>query len=302
MKTLLLSTALAAALALPAMSQTAATTTFQAEMSPGAITASDMIGARVYAAETPFDTDSYAGVQDGWNDIGEVNDIILARDGSVQTVLVDIGGFLGMGERQVAVDMASLRFVQDSATDADDWFLVLQADRATLEGAPAWVTGSANTDGAASTTPMTGTGTTATTTDTTTGTGTAATGTATAPMTTAPAAGTDTAAATPGTSPMAREGYASVERATLTAEMLTGADVYDSTDNRVGEVGDLVIAADGTVSDMILDVGGFLGMGVKHVAISLQDTEIMQQADGGEVRIYVAATKDELKALPDFKK
>ena len=76
-------------------------------------------GQRVYAAEVAVDADEYAGVQDGWNDIGEINDVILTRDGKVHAALVDIGGFLGLGERQVALGMENIRFVSDSATAED---------------------------------------------------------------------------------------------------------------------------------------------------------------------------------------
>jgi hypothetical protein len=127
-KALLLTTALAAGFALPAIAQDAASP-FQAEAMGPSISASDVIGARIYVTEAAIDADAYSGVQEGWEDIGEVNDIILGRDGTVDAVLVDIGGFLGIGERQVAVDMAALKIVQDDATDADDWFLVLQSDR-----------------------------------------------------------------------------------------------------------------------------------------------------------------------------
>ncbi|WP_260106204.1 PRC-barrel domain-containing protein [Phaeobacter inhibens] len=44
---------------------------------------------------------------------------MLNRDGTVDSVLVDIGGFLGMGENQVAVDMKSVKFVADSSTAED---------------------------------------------------------------------------------------------------------------------------------------------------------------------------------------
>ncbi|MFZ1348172.1 MAG: PRC-barrel domain-containing protein, partial [Tabrizicola sp.] len=171
-----LTTALAACLALPAMAQDAASP-FQTEAAGPSISASNVIGARIYVSEAAVDADAYNGVQEGWNDIGEVNDIILGRDGTVDAVLVDIGGFLGMGERQVAVDMAALKVVQDDATDADDWFLVLQTDRGTLEGAPEYmIPGAAATDAdAASTDPAAVAPATEGTTDT------AATETATAP-------------------------------------------------------------------------------------------------------------------------
>ncbi|RYI14861.1 MAG: hypothetical protein EON48_11510, partial [Acetobacteraceae bacterium] len=178
MKRLLLTTALAASFALPALAQDAASP-FQTEAAGPSIKASDVIGARIYVSEAAIDAENYNGVQEGWDDVGEVNDIILGRDGSVDAVLVDIGGFLGMGERQVAVDMSALKVVQDDATDADDWFLVLQADRAGLEGAPEYMmpgaamdaaaTDPAATDAAATDTAVTDTATTDTAaTDTTT--------------------------------------------------------------------------------------------------------------------------------------
>lgn len=138
MRTHLVTTALAAALAYPSLAQDTPASPFQTEAMGPSVSASNLIGARLFASEATLEADAYQSVQQDWSDIGEVNDIILGRDGSVDAVLVDIGGFLGMGERQVAVDMAALRFIQDDATDADDWFLVLQADRATLDAAPEW--------------------------------------------------------------------------------------------------------------------------------------------------------------------
>ena len=99
MKALLITTALAAGFALPAIAQDAASP-FQAEAAGPSISASDVIGARIYVTEASIDADAYAGVQEGWEDIGEVHDIILGRDGTVDAVLVDIGGFLGIGERR----------------------------------------------------------------------------------------------------------------------------------------------------------------------------------------------------------
>lgn len=280
MKPIHLTTALAACLALPALAQDAVSP-FQTEPAGPSISATDVIGARIYVSEAEVDADAYNGVQQGWNDIGEVNDIILGRDGTVDAVLVDIGGFLGMGERQVAVDMAALRVVQDDATDADDWFLVLQTDRTTLEGAPEYVIPGMATDAAASTDP------------------------AAADPAATDAASTDPAA-TAATDGMAAEGamtlpegYAAVDQTALTAELLTGADVRDSTDASIAEVQDLVLTTEGQVTDVVLDVGGFLGIGAKRVAIPM-DRLTVAQGEGGAVRLWVNMTKQELEALPEY--
>jgi sporulation protein YlmC with PRC-barrel domain len=44
-------------------------------------------------------------------------------------------------------------------------------------------------------------------------------------------------------------------------------NVYDSSDNKIGDVDDVLIDKEGHVTAMIIGVGGFLGMGEKDVAI-----------------------------------
>ncbi|WP_128514572.1 PRC-barrel domain-containing protein [Tabrizicola thermarum] len=280
MKALLLSTALAAGFVLPAIAQDAPMSPFQAEPVGPSAYASDIIGARVYVSEAALDADAYAGVQQGWDDIGEVNDVLLGRDGTVDAVLVDIGGFLGIGERQVAVDMAALKFVQDDATDADDWFLVLQTDRATLEAAPAYLRPAMGDRAAVSDADRNGMETVPEAMVAPDGTGMAA----------APAKGTMTLP----------EGYTAIGLDALTAETLTGADVRDATDASIAEVADLVLSPEGRVTGVVLDVGGFLGMGVKTVALPM-DRLTVARTEGGAVRVWVDMTKEELEALPDYK-
>lgn len=290
MKAMLLTTALAAGFALPAMAQDAMPTPFQTEAMGPSISASAVIGSRIYVSEAAIDADAYNGVQEGWDDIGEVNDIILGRDGTVDAVLVDIGGFLGIGERQVAVDMAALKVVQDDATDADDWFLVLQADRATLDAAPEWVMPGAETQADAADETKDGMENVPVVNE-------AIGDQAEAPAETT-AAAPDAMAAAPGSMTLP-EGYVAVEREGLTAELLTGADVRDASDASIAEVSDLVLTGDGQVTDVVLDVGGFLGIGAKTVAIPM-DRLTVAQADGGTIRLWVDMTKEELEALPEY--
>jgi len=310
MKRLMMSTAMVAAFALPSLAQDGA---FLGAPTAGAVRASDLIGARIYASEQAVDGTEYNGVQDGWDDIGEINDIILTREGAVDAVLVDIGGFLGMGERQAAVSMGSLRFVADSATadNADDWFLVLNANRATLETAPEWQMSDSTMGGATNGTVMqdqtatdtTGTGT-ATTGTATTGTAMTGTGTDGTTMATdgASSTTTDGMVTADGTtaSDMVREGYSAVGTTELTSEMLTGATAYDANDQNVGEIADLILAEDGKISAAVIDVGGFLGMGAKPVEVKLEELDILRQDDGSDVRVYISLTKEQMEEMPSY--
>jgi sporulation protein YlmC with PRC-barrel domain len=262
MKNLMLGTAMALVLGTAASAQDL----FRTEMDPIAIAASDFIGKRVYAAETAIDSDEYAGVQQGWNDIGEINDVILTRDGKIDAVLVDIGGFLGMGERQVALGMENIRFVSDSATaeDLSDFFLVVSADRTTLESAPEYMRTSAM-------------------------------------MTSSTEVADATTADETADGARAVDGYASVESGSITLEQLMGVRVYGPNDEDVGEISDLVLDAKGTPAQVIVDVGGFLGMGEKPVAIDVTELQFLQANEGGMFRAYIRMTQDQLETLPTAK-
>ncbi len=252
MKNLMLGTAMVVALAVPAAGQDL----FRAEMGPLAITTSDLIGKRVYAAEGATEGTEYAGVQSGWNDIGEINDVVLTRDGKVDAVLVDIGGFLGMGERQVALGMESLRFVADSATpeDLNDYFLVITADRAVLEGAPDYQR-SVALPSAVPADPM--------------------------------ADGIRTV-----------DGYASVEASAVRGDQLIGARVYGPGDENLGEISEVRVDEQAMTSTVIVDVGGFLGLGEKPVALDVSRLQILKETAGDALIAYVQMTQEELEALP----
>ena len=103
------------------------------------VLASKLIGMRIYAVESDIDdTKTYpADSRKNWNDIGEVNDVVLNWDGSVKAVVLGIGGFLGIGEKNVAIDMSSLSKVRESA-DSNDWFLVVNSSKQALTDAPAY--------------------------------------------------------------------------------------------------------------------------------------------------------------------
>ena len=119
MKNLLMTTALVTAAMAGthvAAQDTETQTPFVGQAEQQMIRASDFLGMRVYAAEEPGDAMEVDGAGENWEDIGEINDVIMDREGNVQTVLVDIGGFLGLGERQVGISLDQIQFKSDSST------------------------------------------------------------------------------------------------------------------------------------------------------------------------------------------
>jgi len=268
MKKLLISTSLIIAMGLPAV---AAETSdmFRSEAGPAEFHASSFVGKRIYQTENEALKDVMDGVQDGWADIGEVNDVILSRDGTAEAVLVDIGGFLGIGENQIAVDMDALKFVRNGNSDggADGYFLVLNAPADALEAAPRYET----TKQPAIAEPTL----------------------KEREHSDAPADRVESAFGINETT------EASVHMAELTAEELLSATAFDANDEMIGQVADIVMDGEGDVNAVVVDVGGFLGLGAKPVELELADLSI--EDESGTIRIYTMLTKSQMEELPEYK-
>lgn len=73
----------------------------------------------------------------GGDDMGRIVDIIGDRSGQVRAAIVDFGGFLGVGSRQIAVDWKALRFPMEGKSDA----VVVDLSRDQLRVAPAYKAG-----------------------------------------------------------------------------------------------------------------------------------------------------------------
>jgi hypothetical protein len=98
------------------------------------------------------------------------------------------------------------------------------------------------------------------------------------------------------------------------ASKLVGVDLYNEQNENIGEVDDVIIDPSGKVDGVIVSAGGFLGMGEHHVLMKLDQIKFSNKAgttstgstssdskqwypDRGTVNV----TKDQLKAMPEFK-
>lgn len=88
--------------------------------SENTILANDLIGRRVYSGADET--------------VGDINDLIVNLDGSVEGVVIGVGGFLGMGEKKVAVEMSAITVSTEPQTG--NIRLVLSSTREDLEAAP----------------------------------------------------------------------------------------------------------------------------------------------------------------------
>ena len=84
--------------------------------------ASEIIGSQVYSSDAA-DAEH----------IGDVNNLVIGENGEVAAVIIGVGGFLGMGEKNVAVNYSELQWV--TAEDDTERF-VLPTTKENLEAAP----------------------------------------------------------------------------------------------------------------------------------------------------------------------
>jgi len=299
MKMLLSTTALVVALGFPALTlaqssapeakpasqaQSAEVSGFLSTRAQADLFASDLIGQDVYARRDHSEmsaSDDMNGEEsrdmatmnradlDDMDNIGQINEIVLSTDGKVRALVIGVGGFLGIGEHNVAVTMDQVSFRSD-ADDEARMYIVVNTGADMLTDAPAYDKMSAKTG---------------------------------------PAKGTDEESAMRDDEPraernafaapeMEREGYGQIEVDEVTTELLMGKTVYDVNDTGVGTVTDMVLDDAGAITDVIIDFGGFLGIGSSQVALGYDELTILTNEGYEDVRLYVDASKKQIQELP----
>ena len=267
-----------------------ATTALVALMSGPAIAASDSmtsmrfesvdtLGAkqvRGYLASNLMGHSVYASTADDADRIGEIDDAIVGEDGSIKAVIIGVGGFLGMGEKDVAVDFSRLSFEK---TGDDEYRLISALSKEELEKAGAYeapdrddrVTKDSTVNNVPASSTVAAVDKDATT--------------------TAKEPKTDRASF--------MEGRKKLSAEKIEAETLDGAWAYDSNFNHIGEVGEVLVTADGKVDAMVIDVGGFLGLGEKPVAMAFKEVELYRN-DSDDIAVVVPYTEKELDSAAAY--
>jgi len=210
----------------------------------------------------------YDSTADDATKIGNVKDIVLDKDGKARLVVIGVGGFLGVGEKNVAYDFSKLEWINKKG---DRW-LVAKTTKEELQAQPNFDTKTYDT--------------------------------ASAPTTAQPTADGQTVPAKTD-----KTATASIDKSSLTempsdkisAANLIGTNVYGADDAKVGDIGDVILTGDKKVDTIIVDVGGFLGIGKKEVAIGMENLKVMTDKNGNRY-LYTNFTKEQLKAQTAYDK
>lgn len=264
----------------------------------------------------------YNSTGDDAENIGEVVDLVIGEQGNVDAVVVGVGGFLGIGQKDVALEYDLVEWDEQSdgtvrvvvpttkeALETQEAF-----DRSAFKPMPADAQ-------VGKTTPVTKSDLDTTASDTTdrpaaeAATNTAMSDTPSAADAPAASDAPPAVAVAPSTDPTTTSATSNsddarvtaVDRSTLSevpedqisADTLIGTTVYGMNDENIGEINDVILSGEGNVDAVIVDVGGFLGIGEKSVAVSMENLKFLADEDGDRY-LYTQFTKDQLEAQPEY--
>lgn len=85
------------------------------------------------------------------------------------------------------------------------------------------------------------------------------------------------------------------------ASSLIGKSVYNSQDEVIGDINDLVTDESGKFVAVLIGHGGFLGMGEKDVAIRFEDLKLTRDEDN-DIKVIANMSEDTLASAPDYEK
>ncbi|MPZ31761.1 MAG: hypothetical protein GEV13_12325 [Rhodospirillales bacterium] len=217
--------------------------------------------------------------------IGQIRSIYLDKDGKVDSVMVGVGGFLGVGDREVRIAWSDLKITGNGEK------VMVNMTKDELKAKPEYRYRNESWRGQV----FTDTG----------------------PWAARPS---DTARSVdpPPSDRLARTTKPPADRPTdrpdmaattstgdfnATGEMsgnaLIGATVRTEKREAVGMIEDVYVDNSGAIKTVVVAVGGFLGVGAKDVAVKWSDLKFSR--DDKSIVIMTSWTRDSLKAMPDYK-
>ena len=228
--------------------------------------------------------------------IGEIKSIYINKDGRVDSVMVGVGGFLGVGDREVRIAWSDLKITDNGEnvvvnmtkdqlkakpeyryknetwrgqvfTDTGPW-MARPSDTARTPPSDQLAQAAKPPADRSTDKPSDRPNVAATTSTGTTSTGTTSTG--------------DFNAA-----------------GEMSSHALIGATVRNEKREAVGKVEDVYVDNSGAIKTVVVSVGGFLGVGAKDVAVKWSDLKFLR--DDKSIVVTTSWTKDSLKAMPDYK-
>ncbi|AVX03658.1 hypothetical protein MXMO3_01127 [Maritalea myrionectae] len=272
------------------------------------------VGANALLASNFLDREVHISAEGGYESVGNIHDVVMNEEGNAEWIIVGVGGFLGMGEKEIALSIDDIKWEERDG----ERVIVTTMTQADLEAAPAFDRAAVEAEGEYSaerlswteegqqwlkdarlkaqeamdnvTDNMSAEGDT----NMTDGQDMAVEGQdgdMQADSSTQMAADTDWS--------WDADTMETVATGELSAEDMMGTRVYGPNREDVGEISDVLFTQDGQITAYIVDVGGFLGLGEKPVALSASELKVYTDANGS-FRVRSEFTKETLEAGPTY--
>ncbi|MFN7004465.1 MAG: PRC-barrel domain-containing protein [Roseinatronobacter sp.] len=250
--------------------------------------------------------------RDGMQMVGVIRDVILNADGDADGLIVDAGGYLGTASNEIRISIEDVRFVPDHHAGERQSGQQQTGQQQTGQQQ----TGQAETGQMQTDQQQTGqTGTDQMQADqqpvgdafTVIYSGDAEAFQQAQPYdeSTATNAGEIRGSAQWGQAEQRQQ--REIEFSELTTDELLGAPVYGTRNEWIAEVSELALGEDGEIQSVIIDVGGFLGIGTKPVALPLEEVQLRVDHGGqtgafatNDLRAYVPYTEEQLDAMEEW--
>lgn len=94
-------------------------------------------------------------------------------------------------------------------------------------------------------------------------------------------------------------GYTPIKPGDATFAELAGAEIFNIDGVKVAEIAGVQGTHDGAVSEVIADIGSFLGQPARNILLGPHQIIIVNNTDGA-FRAYVGATHETLMTLPEY--
>lgn len=280
------------------------------------------IGANALLASNFLDKEVYVSADGGYESLGNIHDVVMDEEGNAEWVIVGVGGFLGLGEKEVALSVEDIQWEERDG----ERIVVTSVTKADLEAAPTFDRAALEAEGEYSAERLSWTEegqqwlndaqqkAQDAMNSVTENENAEMSAEGEATMTDGEdlvVEGQDMPAEgemnSDGTAQMSadtdwnwdEDGMETVANGELSSEELMGTRVYGPDRADVGEISDVLFTQDGQITAYIVDVGGFLGLGEKPVALSASELMIYTDANGG-FRVRSEFTKETLESGPTY--
>jgi hypothetical protein len=222
----------------------------------------------------------YSSTADDAEKFGNITDMVVTSGQGISAVVIGVGGFLGVGQKDVAIDFSQLEWAE-RPDGSRRW--VLETTTGALKAAPAFIWSDSEEAKGPAMTPaeeqkqMVDGNPNAAPVDPN----------LTTDQPDQPAA---TTAAAPD-----RAGLSDFDESGLTPAQLLGIGVYGINDEPIGNISNTLLNPDGSIDAVIVDVGGFLGLGAKPVAVGFDNLTFSSDTTGARY-LFINASRDQLEA------